>query len=98
MDELTSWPAPQSAGALAGALAHLARHLASDCPRSAYLAAILFDQLADDEGLGEQVRDQARQIVDILERDPRSSPIDRWLVRRQLSAHAVSSSEVEVCR
>lgn len=54
---------------VAGALAHLARHMETGCPRAAYLAAMLLEQIANDEEADAHLRAHARQLVDILERD-----------------------------
>ena len=35
---------------MSGALAYLAQHMESACPRSAYLAALLLNRIADDTG------------------------------------------------
>ena len=81
MDDLMARPGqlPLPVVALAGALAHLAQLLESGCPRSAYLAALLFSRLdvevSDDSPLGPPLR----QLIDVLERDPRHSPVDRCL-------------------
>ena len=58
---------------LAGALAHLAQHMESGCPRSAYLAAMLLEQIAVDPGADTHLRQHARQLVEILERSPGQS-------------------------
>lgn len=55
---------------LAGALAHLAQHMQSGCPRAAYLAAMLLERIAADPQAEPHLRAHARQLVDILERDP----------------------------
>lgn len=54
---------------IAGALAHLATHMETGCPRAAYLAAMLLEQVANDGGADTHLRHHARQLVDILERD-----------------------------
>jgi uncharacterized protein (UPF0147 family) len=59
---------------LAGALAHLAQHMESACPRAAYLAAMLLEQVAADPRSGTHLRQHALQLVEILERDPAHSP------------------------
>ena len=58
---------------LAGALAHLAQHMESGCPRSAYLAAMLLEQIALDPSSDSHLRQHARQLVEILERGPSQS-------------------------
>jgi hypothetical protein len=55
---------------LAGALSHLARHMETGCPRAAYLAAMLLEQVAADAGADMHLRRHARELVEILERDP----------------------------
>lgn len=55
---------------LAGALAHLAQHMESACPRAAYLAAMLLEQVAADPRSDAHLRRHALQLVEILERDP----------------------------
>lgn len=54
---------------VAGALAHLAKHMETGCPRSAYLAAMLLEQVANDTEADDHLRAHARDLVDILERD-----------------------------
>jgi len=54
---------------VAGALAHLARHMETGCPRSAYLAAMLLEKLANDPEADAHLRRHARELVEILERD-----------------------------
>lgn len=58
---------------LAGALAHLAQHMESGCPRSAYLATMLLEQIALDPSADTYLRQHARQLVEILERGPSQS-------------------------
>lgn len=53
---------------LAGALAHLAQHMESACPRAAYLAAMLLEQVAADPRSDTHLRQHALQLVEILER------------------------------
>ena len=52
----------------AGALAHLAKHMETGCPRSARLAVMLLDQVADDSEADAHLRAHARQLVEVLER------------------------------
>lgn len=54
---------------VAGALAHLARHMETGCPRSAYLAAMLLEKVANDPEADDHLRRHARELVDILDRD-----------------------------
>lgn len=54
---------------VAGALAHLARHMETGCARSAYLAAMLLEQVANDAEADDHLRTHARELVDILDRD-----------------------------
>ena len=82
MDDDDMQHAQRSAAVLAGALMHLAQHLANDGSRSAFLAAILFDQFAADETWSAQLRDPAREIAALLERCPRRSPIEHWRAAR----------------
>lgn len=55
---------------VAGALAHLAIHMSTGCPRSALLAAMLLERVASDPDADSHLRGHARELVDILERDP----------------------------
>ena len=55
---------------VAGALAHLATHMESGCPRAAYLAAMLLDKVANDSEADDHLRRHARELVEILDRDP----------------------------
>lgn len=54
---------------VAGALAHLARHMTTGCPRAAELAALLLERVAEDADADPHLREHARELVDILERD-----------------------------
>lgn len=54
---------------VAGALAHLARHMETGCQRSAYLAAMLLEKVANDVEADDHLRRHARELVEILERD-----------------------------
>lgn len=68
-------PAQPPARMVAGALAHLAKHMETGCPRSAYLAAMLLEQVANDAEADAHVRAHARELVDILERDETGSAV-----------------------
>lgn len=52
---------------VAGALAHLARHMETGCARSAYLAAMLLEKVANDPEADDHLRRHARELVDILD-------------------------------
>lgn len=54
---------------VAGALAHLATHTETGCPRAAYLAAMLLEQVANDPEADGHLRAHARELVEILDRD-----------------------------
>lgn len=54
---------------VAGALAHLARHMETGCTRSAYLAAMLLEKVANDPEADDHLRRHARELVDILDRE-----------------------------
>lgn len=54
---------------VAGALAHLARHMETGCQRSAYLAAMLLEKVANDTDADDHLRRHARELVEILDRD-----------------------------
>ena len=54
---------------VAGALAHLARHMTTGCPRAAELAALLLERGAEDADADPHLREHARELVDIIERD-----------------------------
>jgi hypothetical protein len=60
---------PPPAQLVAGALAHLARHMTTGCPRAAELAALLLARVAADADADPHLRQHARELVDILERD-----------------------------
>lgn len=59
---------------VAGALAHLARHMETGCPRSAYLAAMLLEKVANDPEADAHLRRHARELVEILDRDDEHAP------------------------
>ena len=54
---------------LAGALAHLAKHMESGCPRAAYLATMLLEQVVANPQTDSHLPHHAQQLVEILERD-----------------------------
>ena len=60
---------PPPARMVAGALAHLARHMTTGCPRAAELAALLLERVAGDAEADPHLREHARELVDILERE-----------------------------
>lgn len=70
MNDLNVFHEQSPSRLLAGALAHLARHMEHGCPRAAYLAAMLLQQIADDVCADDHLRVHARQLVEILETDP----------------------------
>ena len=55
---------------VAGALAHLATHMSTGCPRAAMLAAMLLERVATDPDADSHLRSHARELVEILEREP----------------------------
>ena len=59
----------ETAQMVSGALGHLARHMNTGCPRAAELAALLLTRVAEDAEAEPQLREHARELVDILERD-----------------------------
>jgi hypothetical protein len=69
MDQTTLQHEPPPARLVAGALAHLARHMTTGCPRAAELAALLLARVAEDGEADPHLREHARELVDILERD-----------------------------
>lgn len=54
---------------VAGALAHLARHMETGCARSASLAILLLDKVANDPEADAHLRRHARELVEVLERE-----------------------------
>ncbi|MBA3902990.1 MAG: hypothetical protein C0522_04840 [Rhodocyclaceae bacterium] len=68
MEETTLQDEPP-ARMVAGALAHLAKHMETGCPRAAYLAAMLLERVATDPEADGHLREHARELVDILDRD-----------------------------
>jgi len=60
---------PPPARMVAGALAHLACHMTTGCPRAAELAALLLERVAADADADPHLREHARELVDILERE-----------------------------
>jgi hypothetical protein len=66
LDVATSTDQPP-ARLVAGALAHLARHMETGCQRSAYLAAMLLEKIANDPDADDHLRRHARELADIIE-------------------------------
>lgn len=74
---------------VAGALAHLARHMETSCQRSAYLAAMLLERVADDPEADDHLRRHARELVEILDRDGEHAvPVDAVSVKPAVPRHA----------
>ncbi|TAN79123.1 MAG: hypothetical protein EPN14_06160 [Gallionella sp.] len=69
-DNLTLQHKQQPTRMVAGALAYLARHMETGCPRAARLAAMLLEQVSSDPAADAHLREHARELVEILERDP----------------------------
>lgn len=69
MEYLYSIDHQSPARMVAGALAHLARHMETGCLRSAHLAALLLNQVANDPEADVHLREHACELVEILERD-----------------------------
>ena len=69
---------------VAGALAHLAAHLSTGCPRAAWLAAMLLEGVAGDPAADSHLRNHARELAEVLERDPLTlaTPQSRRVDRR----------------
>jgi hypothetical protein len=74
MDEPNAHQGQPPARMLAGALSHLARHMETGCPRASHLAAMLLEQVAADATADTHLRQHARELVEILERDPVNAP------------------------
>ncbi|MEZ5616050.1 MAG: hypothetical protein R3E35_12640 [Rhodocyclaceae bacterium] len=72
MEENTLQDEQPPARLVAGALAHLARHMTTGCPRAAERAALLLERVAEDADADPHLREHARELVDILERDQAS--------------------------
>ncbi len=70
MDVLSTYHEQAPACMLSGALAHLAQHMENGCPRSAYLAVMLLEQIAADPRADRHLRQHSQQLAEILERDP----------------------------
>ena len=66
MNDCASHP-PGSSRIMSGALAYLAQHMESACPRSAYLAALLLNRIADDTGNDAHLRHHAKLLADLIE-------------------------------
>ena len=74
---------------VAGALAHLATHMSTGCPRAAMLAAMLLERVATDPDADGHLRSHARELVEILEREPqRPGTASPPVSNRQSASHA----------
>ena len=51
---------------LTGALAYLALHMEGGCPRSAYLASLLLNRIADDPQNDTQLRSEAQRLAETI--------------------------------
>lgn len=51
---------------LTGALAYLALHMEGGCPRSAYLASLLLNRIADDPENDTQLRCEAQRLAETI--------------------------------
>lgn len=60
---------PPPAHLVAGALAHLARHMTTGCLHSARVAALLLERVAEDGDADPHLREHARELVEILDRE-----------------------------
>lgn len=60
---------------VAGALAHLAQHIETGCMRSAYLAAMLLEKVANDPEADAHLRRHARELVEILDREDKPTTL-----------------------
>ncbi len=67
---------------VAGALAHLARHMETGCQRSAYLAAMLLEKVANDPEADDHLRRHARELFEILDRDSDHEAAQPHSIRR----------------
>ena len=66
MNDCASHPAGSSR-IMSGALAYLAQHMESACPRSAYLAALLLNRIADDTDNDAHLRHHAKLLAELIE-------------------------------
>lgn len=73
---------------VAGALAHLARHMETGCPRAGHLAAMLLEKVAGDPEADSHLRAHARDLVEILERDPQLGTLATATADNRNAAHA----------
>ncbi len=71
MDESCRIPPPPkphtSSRIISGVMAYLSMHMENSCPRSAYLAALLLNRIADDPENDEQLRLQAQRLAEAIE-------------------------------
>ncbi|MCM2308246.1 MAG: hypothetical protein NDI91_12395 [Sulfuritalea sp.] len=79
---------------VAGALAHLARHMESGCPRAGHLAAMLLEKVAGDPEADSHLRAHARDLVEILERDPQLGAVASATANQPQAAPAASRKPI----
>lgn len=83
---------------VAGALVQLARHMQTGCPRAGHLAAMLLDQVANDLDADTHLRDHARELVDILERDALLNPAAAPVVQARGASTARKPSQKAIAQ
>lgn len=79
---------------IAGALAHLARHMETGCTRAGHLAAMLLDKVAGDPEADSHLRAHARDLVEILERDPQLGAVASTTANQPQAAPAASRKPI----
>jgi len=67
MDKILLPQNPDRIDLMAGIIEHLACYIQSERPRSAHLAALLLDRLAQDHAIDDPLRERCRELGEVLD-------------------------------